>query len=58
MTKDIFLSGTNVGPRECFEYLNSMTDQSGNCGSSSSGYTKCKPKYALQIYLRNSICYI
>lgn len=25
-----------------------MADESGNCGTSDSGYRKCKPKYVLQ----------
>lgn len=46
MTNDTFLLGTTVGSQECFEYLNSITDRSGNCGSSPSGYKMCNAKYA------------
>nr|KAF6427072.1 ADAM metallopeptidase domain 2 [Rousettus aegyptiacus] len=38
---EIFGEGTSKGSRECFEYLNSMTDLSGNCGSSPKGYKEC-----------------
>ncbi|KAB1257587.1 Disintegrin and metalloproteinase domain-containing protein 2 [Camelus dromedarius] len=30
--------------QECYEDLNSKGDQSGNCGATASGYTKCEPK--------------
>ncbi|XP_015982853.2 disintegrin and metalloproteinase domain-containing protein 2 [Rousettus aegyptiacus] len=41
---EIFGEGTSKGSRECFEYLNSMTDLSGNCGSSPKGYKECNAK--------------
>ncbi|XP_006916345.1 disintegrin and metalloproteinase domain-containing protein 2 [Pteropus alecto] len=41
---EIFGEGTTVGSQECFEYLNSITDRSGNCGSSPSGYKMCNAK--------------
>ncbi|XP_077629199.1 disintegrin and metalloproteinase domain-containing protein 2 isoform X3 [Crocuta crocuta] len=41
---DLFGEGADFGPEECYAYLNSKTDQSGNCGSGPSGYTQCKPK--------------
>ncbi|XP_008060047.1 disintegrin and metalloproteinase domain-containing protein 2 [Carlito syrichta] len=41
--RQVFGSGTTFGPGECFSHLNSKTDQSGNCGSGPSGYTKCGP---------------
>ncbi|KAF6375893.1 ADAM metallopeptidase domain 2 [Rhinolophus ferrumequinum] len=41
---DTFGEGARIAPPECFQYLNSMTDQSGNCGLDSSGYKKCNPK--------------
>ncbi|XP_019489658.1 PREDICTED: disintegrin and metalloproteinase domain-containing protein 2, partial [Hipposideros armiger] len=41
---ETFGEGTLIGPQECFDHLNSMTDQSGNCGIDSSGYIKCNPK--------------
>lgn len=48
MTHHTSFSGADFGPEECYAYLNSKTDQSGNCGSGPSGYTQCKPKYALR----------
>ncbi|XP_016051124.1 PREDICTED: disintegrin and metalloproteinase domain-containing protein 2 [Miniopterus natalensis] len=41
---DTFGQGTLPGTTECYQYLNSMTDESGNCGSNASGYKKCEPK--------------
>ncbi|XP_004441239.1 PREDICTED: disintegrin and metalloproteinase domain-containing protein 2 [Ceratotherium simum simum] len=41
---DILGEGADFGPEECFTYLNSKADQSGNCGSGPSGYTQCQSK--------------
>ncbi|XP_036105672.1 disintegrin and metalloproteinase domain-containing protein 2-like [Molossus molossus] len=40
----IFGGDASAGPPECFQVLNAMTDQSGNCGSDASGYKKCQTK--------------
>uniref|UniRef100_A0A7N5KS01 Disintegrin and metalloproteinase domain-containing protein 2 n=1 Tax=Ailuropoda melanoleuca TaxID=9646 RepID=A0A7N5KS01_AILME len=40
----IFGEDADFGPEECYIYLNSKTDQSGNCGSGPSGYKKCQTK--------------
>ncbi|XP_045677753.1 disintegrin and metalloproteinase domain-containing protein 2 [Phyllostomus hastatus] len=42
--RDIFGEDISGASQECFEYLNSMADESGNCGTSSSGYKKCESK--------------
>ncbi|XP_054421741.1 disintegrin and metalloproteinase domain-containing protein 2 [Pteronotus mesoamericanus] len=39
--QDTFGEEAHQGPEECIQYLNSMADESGNCGSDTSGYTKC-----------------
>ncbi|XP_010956331.1 disintegrin and metalloproteinase domain-containing protein 2 [Camelus dromedarius] len=40
----IFGEGSSFAGQECYEDLNSKGDQSGNCGATASGYTKCEPK--------------
>ncbi|KAF6083647.1 ADAM metallopeptidase domain 2 [Phyllostomus discolor] len=40
--RDLFGEDISGAPQECFEYLNSMADESGNCGTSGSGYKKCE----------------
>ncbi|XP_037668702.1 disintegrin and metalloproteinase domain-containing protein 2 [Choloepus didactylus] len=40
---ETFGEGTSFGTQACFAGLNSRTDQSGNCGSGPSGYTRCEP---------------
>ncbi|XP_006164797.1 disintegrin and metalloproteinase domain-containing protein 2 isoform X2 [Tupaia chinensis] len=40
---DLFGGEADFGNEECFNYLNSMADQSGSCGSDASGYKKCNP---------------
>ncbi|XP_066093603.1 disintegrin and metalloproteinase domain-containing protein 2 [Saccopteryx bilineata] len=42
--QELFGEGINSGPEECYNYLNAMTDQSGNCGRDDTGYKKCQPK--------------
>ncbi|XP_037022831.2 disintegrin and metalloproteinase domain-containing protein 2 [Artibeus jamaicensis] len=42
--KDAFGEDISGAPPECFEHLNSMADESGNCGTSGSGYKKCESK--------------
>uniref|UniRef100_A0A8C9ISX0 Disintegrin and metalloproteinase domain-containing protein 2 n=1 Tax=Piliocolobus tephrosceles TaxID=591936 RepID=A0A8C9ISX0_9PRIM len=39
---DTFGGGAEFGPRECYSYLNSKTDVSGNCGIGDSGYIQCE----------------
>ncbi|KAF6375894.1 ADAM metallopeptidase domain 2 [Rhinolophus ferrumequinum] len=51
---DTFGEGARIAPPECFQYLNSMTDQSGNCGLDSSGYKKCNPNGHVCISLEYS----
>lgn len=48
MTNHVFFSGAEFGSSECFAYLNSKADQSGNCGSGPDGYQPCQPKYVLR----------
>nr|XP_004665848.2 disintegrin and metalloproteinase domain-containing protein 2 [Jaculus jaculus] len=40
---DLFGRDSGFGSSECFEELNSKNDISGNCGSTSAGYTACAP---------------
>lgn len=49
MTNHTFFlfSGASYAPPECFQRLNSMTDQSGNCGVTPTGFTQCRPEYVL-----------
>ncbi|XP_070455179.1 disintegrin and metalloproteinase domain-containing protein 2 isoform X1 [Equus przewalskii] len=42
--EDTFGEGAEFGSSECFAYLNSKADQSGNCGSGPDGYQPCQPK--------------
>uniref|UniRef100_A0A2I3LL42 Disintegrin and metalloproteinase domain-containing protein 2 n=1 Tax=Papio anubis TaxID=9555 RepID=A0A2I3LL42_PAPAN len=39
---DTFGGEAEFGPTECYSYLNSKTDVSGNCGIGDSGYTQCE----------------
>uniref|UniRef100_A0A2K5K5U5 Disintegrin and metalloproteinase domain-containing protein 2 n=1 Tax=Colobus angolensis palliatus TaxID=336983 RepID=A0A2K5K5U5_COLAP len=39
---DTFGREAEFGPRECYSYLNSKTDVSGNCGIGDSGYIQCE----------------
>uniref|UniRef100_A0A2K6JN11 Disintegrin and metalloproteinase domain-containing protein 2 n=1 Tax=Rhinopithecus bieti TaxID=61621 RepID=A0A2K6JN11_RHIBE len=39
---DTFGGEAEFGPRECYSYLNSKTDVSGNCGIGDSGYIQCE----------------
>ncbi|XP_060990894.1 disintegrin and metalloproteinase domain-containing protein 2 [Dama dama] len=41
---DIFGEGSSYAPPECFQQLNSMADQSGNCGVTPTGFTQCRPE--------------
>ncbi|XP_077008673.1 disintegrin and metalloproteinase domain-containing protein 2 isoform X2 [Tamandua tetradactyla] len=41
---ETFGEDTGFGTEACFLRLNSRADQSGNCGSGPSGYTKCQPE--------------
>ncbi|XP_004579340.2 disintegrin and metalloproteinase domain-containing protein 2 isoform X2 [Ochotona princeps] len=40
--RSIFGEEVDGGPPECYEAMNAMNDISGNCGKTSSGYTKCE----------------
>ncbi|CAK6442657.1 unnamed protein product, partial [Pipistrellus nathusii] len=42
-----FGQGLSGGPPECYKYLNSIADRSGNCGADASGYKKCEQKDVL-----------
>lgn len=42
--QDTFGEGSTFGPPECYNQINTETDEAGDCGSSASEYTKCKPK--------------
>lgn len=49
MTNHTFLfSEAEFGPTECYSYLNSKTDVSGNCGIGDSGYTQCEAEYVFR----------
>ncbi|XP_011926145.1 PREDICTED: disintegrin and metalloproteinase domain-containing protein 2 isoform X1 [Cercocebus atys] len=39
---DTFGGEAEFGPTECYSYLNSKSDVSGNCGIGDSGYTQCE----------------
>eukprot|EP00071_Canis_lupus_P026171 XP_022259728.1 disintegrin and metalloproteinase domain-containing protein 2 isoform X3 [Canis lupus familiaris] len=40
----VFGQDADFGPEECYAYLNTKADISGNCGSGASGYIRCKTK--------------
>ncbi|KAL4664148.1 hypothetical protein H8957_013396 [Semnopithecus entellus] len=45
---DTFGGEAEFGPRECYSYLNSKTDVSGNCGIGDSGYIQCEAEYVFR----------
>lgn len=57
MTNHIFFSDADFGPEECYAYLNTKADISGNCGSGASGYIRCKTKYALRNLFEKLYCF-